>query len=1068
MFGKPRVLARLWWATAAVIASTLAACSGGGGGGSSTGQTEEPVISLVGPTGRYSMTPDEANLADGAVKPPLMPPETQSGQNQYIRLEVPFKVRAADIMSSDSIYSPFSQLVGNLTITDETGNHVPGIALVNGMDAFGKFRGNDAGFPHDLTAGGQDRNLGTGVILYVADDGDGVLGTIAAFGGSTHDSDARPETTDLKQLRVSLTELGGRDLDCFWTITIDDGTTGDKTLPSVLSLVAETPDPSDPLNPNKCAVNSRFIARFSEPCVPTSVGKSAVLDAPPFLGNLPLVATPPLPPAPPLPHTYITASLNSNTSPLYLPCDVEPLNVNNLSTYVITPLVTLPPSRNVTVVIVDAQANQNPATGTFSGPIDLSGNFKLSGDLRVNYKTGQGRAPVNAPVSPEVFYWLPISGRGVGAVDLNGFGFTTNTPGKWDNTMIDPNTGLREYDPVKSANLWQHAAIATKSPNIVTGIAILGSPPPPGTSAKYAWPLGTGSYLYGPPLNNNPFTVGGLFWQGAGPNDKGNTGTPLPGINEMSSGYETMVRNANGEVILTGPDFGDVGAIADLVTGEFLDAGIFDTQSLFASSSFHLSFFWGAGLTRNNIGDPPVVNPPPSRFWVGLNPIDILIDQSNPQGTARVIEGDEVWSGSLRSYTLLIPNPATPTGVDQPPFLFTMNGPNPQTASGILNYASRQQIGNYLYAVDTENKALQVLNSNSFETITSITLPDPAGVAVMPNNRYVFTSNAGDDSMSVIGADPTQADFHKEIAHILVGRGPASIACEPDGEDVFVVNSLDNTISIVNLKTLTVRKTLTTLINGPRDVVIAPRQGAFGWQSGTYYAYIANFSGNNVVVYESGPDGPQGIGCNNVLGALPSMSSNQTIIEPRGMCYSPYPDPEGLYAGGVFVAHRDENGFGLITHIQFTHQALFGPLPCVLPPGRFYIPPGFNVHLFDIVGRWGDNEGSRLLGSKPSSVVLDDFRAEAYRMIPSQPPSNDLRGTPGFGGPSSRHPIRFLAPSDPRTPYMPVVEPDRMYVSYEDTDVIQILDPVRVGVTVGTVEPAGIGIKKLISYYSSQ
>ena len=224
----------------------------------------------------------------------------------------------------------------------------------------------------------------------------------------------------------------------------------------------------------------------------------------------------------------------------------------------------------------------------------------------------------------------------------------------------------------------------------------------------------------------------------------------------------------------------------------------------------------------------------------------------------------------------------------------------------------------------------------------------------------------------------------------------------------------------------------------------------------------------SVVVYESGPDGPQGIGCNNVLGALPSQSSNQTIIEPRGMCYSPYPDPEGLYAGGVFVAHRDENGFGLITHIQFTHQALYGPLPCVLPPGRFYISPGFNVHLFDIVGRWGDNDGSRLLGSKPSSVVLDDFRAEAYRMIPAQPPSNDLRGAPGYGGASSRHPIRFLAPSDPRFPHMPVVEPDRMYVAFEDSDTIQILDPVRVGVTVGTVEPAGIGIKKLISYYSSQ
>ena len=43
--------------------------------------------------------------------------------------------------------------------------------------------------------------------------------------------------------------------------------------------------------------------------------------------------------------------------------------------------------------------------------------------------------------------------------------------------------------------------------------------------------------------------------------------------------------------------------------------------------------FWGAGITRNNIGDPPITNPPPSRFWVGLNPIDILIDQNDPLAT---------------------------------------------------------------------------------------------------------------------------------------------------------------------------------------------------------------------------------------------------------------------------------------------------------------------------------------------------------------------------------------------------------------------------------------------------
>src|SRR6185369_151955 len=126
------------------------------------------------------------------------------------------------------------------------------------------------------------------------------------------------------------------------------------------------------------------------------------------------------------------------------PCDVEPLNTNNLATYVITPLLDLPSNRTVTLVVVDSQANQNPLTGEFSGPIDLSGNFKLSGDFRVNFKVGKGRAAVNAPVSPEVFYWLPVDGRGVGAVDLNGFGATTNAPGKCVITSVTATTETKE------------------------------------------------------------------------------------------------------------------------------------------------------------------------------------------------------------------------------------------------------------------------------------------------------------------------------------------------------------------------------------------------------------------------------------------------------------------------------------------------------------------------------------------------------------------------------------------------------------------------------------------------
>jgi hypothetical protein len=1069
-------LRRGWTGGLALIAvSGLAGCGGGGGGGGGGrgNDINDPVISLVGPTGKYSQTPTEANQSNGAGPPPVMPNTTTT--NQFFRLEVPWTVNRTDLVSPDPTYAAFSQLIGNLVISDETGAHVHGVLVVNGVDAFGVYRAAEPGFPHDLTAGGQDRNLGPGVVVYVADTGDNSFATVAAFGGSTSDSDNLATTTDIAQIRVSLNSLDNRNVSAFYTITIDDGTTGDVTGPKVISLQAESPDPTDPLNPAKCTTSTRFIIQFSEPMIPSSVGKSAALNGFPFLGNLPLLPTPPLPPLKPLPHTQLTTQLNATVSPLFLPFDVRPLNSNNLATFVITPLVDLPANRQVDVVEVDGNGNRDPLTGTPFSAMDLSGNLHVPGaEVRTTFDVGHGRVPVNCPVSPEVFYWLPIAGDGIGAVDLNGYGFTTNTPGKWDNTRISPVTGTLEFDPDKSALYWQHAALVAKGPvNSVDGLGLFGV-----NGNAYGWKVGSGSYRYGPPLSPGtaPFAIGAMAWQGAA-TDLGNPGTPVPGINEMSSGFETLVRNAEGDVILTGRSQGSLGPVSDMALGEFLDAGIFDTQSIWNATGFRTTLWWPPPgrppiPAHNMISDPPQPNPPPLRYWVGLQPIDILVDQTDPLAKARLIEGEEVWAAGGKSYGFIVPNQTDPLGFDfeiAPTTGGAKIGPSPQSATAAKGFTCRQQVGNYLYAVDPLSSSLQVLNSNTFQVITTLDLPTPAGVAVMANNRYVFTANSGDDSMSVIGADPTKPDFHKEIARVDVGRGPKEIACDMAGEDVLVVNSLDDTVSIVSLATLSVRKTLDTLIDGPRQIVIAPRQNGFGWSAGVYFAYIANFTGNNVVVYESGPDGPQGIGCNNVLGALPTADTGFEIFEPRGLVYSPYTNDAGLYAGGVYVAHRDGSGAGLVTHIQFTHQALFGPLPCVLPPGTFFIPPGFNERLFEIVGQWGAPGLSGLIGAKPSSIVLDDFRYDAYSTTPTQPPSMDSRGTPGFGARNSRHPIQFIAPPDPLSPHTAVVTPDRMYVAFEDVDRIQILDPIRVGIALGEVkEPTGVGIKKLVGYYNSQ
>lgn len=1067
----------------------LAACTGGKSGKGSEGQNTgerltDPVITVVGPTGTYSMTPQEANDANGASPPPLMPPQTPPGVNQYIRLEVPFTVNRSSLVSPDPLLSPFSQLNGNLSIRDEAGNHLPGIVIVNGIDAFGIDRRGDVGFPSDLSASGSDLNVGPGVILYVADTGDGNLATAAAFGGSSSDTDGLPTTTDIRQMRITLNNMNGFPINGFYTVNVGTSSTPDNVNPTVLSVTRTFPSSADPMNPGTADPDTQFIVRFSEPVVPRSVGNSARFDLPPFRGNLPLLGFPGAPPSPPLPPFHITSVLNQANNQLFIPCDVNPLNSNNLATYVIRPLIALPTGASVTTTVVDASLNIDPATQLPVGAMDLSGRSHQPGVARTDtFTIGPGRNLVNAPVSPQAMYWLPNSGRGLGVVDLNGLGFNTNTPGA-------------------NAGDYRRAAIVTKpwlvvSTVLVQGYNIFGAralegfpsggrtpnPPnvPPNNAFRYR--VGLGGYTYGPGLP-------GKTWLDADTTNLGNPGTPIPGVNEMSSGFETMVRDSAGDVILTGRQNEEIGRIGDVVVGEFLDITIFDTLNNNFQPTNHQSFYWRQTVMESNgISDPPSPNPPPLRYWVGLEPVDVLIDQSSPTPGARLIEGEEVWAGdklvfsapfvsSQPSFQWLLPNQTSQTGADVLPTGWAPGGlglgPSPQSATVQLPYTSRQQIGNYLYVTDTENKQLHALNSNTFQTIMTMDLPDPNGLAIHPNSRYLFVSNSGDDSVSVIGASPTQPDFHTEVARVPVGRSPRALCVQPDAEDVLVCNFLGNSVSVIEMGSLTVRKTIENLIAAPLDVVASPRDNAVGWVSAVYLAYIANLGANSLVAYESGPDGPQGFGCNDILGSLPTPESDIQVdfFEPRGLIFSPYRNDAGLLAGGCFVAHRDNQGVGMVSHIQFTHQVIPGPQFCVLPPGgNFIIPPGFNEKEIEVVAIWGGSQSSRLLGNQPTFACLADFNNKMFNnatVFSAQAPNNAFRGFPVGGNQNTRYPWRFLPQSDLRFPEVAVAaqEADRLYVSFADSDVIQVLDPLRSGRVLGSVEPAGVGVRRLATYFS--
>jgi hypothetical protein len=586
---------------------------------------------------------------------------------------------------------------------------------------------------------------------------------------------------------------------------------------------------------------------------------------------------------------------------------------------------------------------------------------------------------------------------------------------------------------------------------------------------QYFYPVGTGGFAYGDQVLN-PYSQTPDFEDA---NDAGNSGTQTPGVNEMSSGFETLCRDSRGGVILTGSEFSDVGTIEDMVIGEFLDRVFWDEQNFWTNSNFHISLNFGTNAEgRNSLSDPPVPNPPPTRYWAGLPAIGVSIDQADPLNSAVVLAGEECFTGiqvPSWGWQQMFPNANSPNAFDQSP-VNSHNGPGVQSATVATSYAARQQIGNYLYVCDSANRLVHAINSNTMQVISSINLPDPSGIGIAPDNSKIFVSNPSNDSLSVVVTDPLAPDFHQEVARIAVGSGPRAVSVQPDYEDVFVCNFRGNSIAIVDPGSLTVRKTLTALISGPWDMVLTPRQqqaGApnpFGFQTGIFFGYISNYSGNALLIYESGPSGPQGIGYDNVLGALPtSGQARDNILQPRGLCYSPFLNPQGFLASGVFAAHRDSDGFGRVSHIQFTNQPIIGTVPRQIPPG-YFVPPGFNERTFDVVGTWGNTTNNRLAGFSPSDVTLSDLDVDGYQTgatfanfsASSQPPNPDRTGRV-----NSHSPVR-TTPGSMFTAWVP----DRLYVSFDDTDVIQVLDPESLGVVVNTIEGnGGPGVKRLVTYF---
>jgi YVTN family beta-propeller protein len=115
--------------------------------------------------------------------------------------------------------------------------------------------------------------------------------------------------------------------------------------------------------------------------------------------------------------------------------------------------------------------------------------------------------------------------------------------------------------------------------------------------------------------------------------------------------------------------------------------------------------------------------------------------------------------------------------------------------------------GKLVWVVNPANDTVSVIWTRALRVIATIKVGhEPQGVAVDPDNRYAFVANAAASTVSVIrirNADPRhfRAGIARDIGRrgsFITGAEPWNIVISPDGRRVFVANSGQDTITVID------------------------------------------------------------------------------------------------------------------------------------------------------------------------------------------------------------------------------------------------------------------------------
>jgi hypothetical protein len=954
---------RLALALAGLSALTLMNCGGGNSASSSSGSAMDLEqisngFGLMVPhqafkikngviTQQIALLRSEKDLlANVTASNPILPttewptgaalPNGDAG-NHFVYAEFTRDLDIDSVLSSSVADGVNSQLRGSITVVavdPSSGSSIPikGRAFVggktyagtpsNGVYPLQTWVHNSGGKPVALDVDGATPGLGfPGTESSAGFSGANVLCSPRTF-VFVVDADGDLSTHEAfptgRQIRiVAETSVLAKDGAKFTRRAVGSTTVGSDTLPIEVATTpppASVPDTDPSYNNQDVDPQTSIVVRFTEPLQPWTFGPLPVTKQVPVFGAASITFGP-------------------SASVVNVPFTMTPVSIYDLTTWTLKPSFSFPGAgpalfqcdtfNKVSLSFKAAAFADTAANGAIG-----AGNKNTLG-ASTFFFTGEGPGLVNAPVTPGVI----IVGRngatpGLSVIDLNGFGQGCGNPTWIDyytfakgNTNFPNNPNLR----FQSSQL---------KPPLIPGTCTVNG----GSAGPYTLALDSSlnDLLVRPPI--------------------------IESVGDMAIGWPLDMVYNNG-LDSTGCQ-SSLGGNLCSVLGKKQVVTAFTTSTTLGppgTGQIPAAFVDGGA---NPVSWEPHPNPPPlvfpplcvSPYIGGQEPTSIETSTANI--TNLLVPGGNPIGDPLNG----VP-PTSPLAKLQNAYFVGPGLPDKTSVGQCPTYQYRQQIGQFLYMADRGRREVVVFNSNRMTVVERIAIPDPTDLAMGPNLDFLAVSNQNSDSVTFIDINPTSSNFHRVVKTVKVGRAPRGIAWDPGNEDILVCNELDNTVSIISAFDFNVRKTVQSSLNRPFDVVITQRQQGFGFLRNVYFAWILNRTGT-LALFESGPNGVNGWGYDDVVGVVPFTFANPKKVAPDF----------GNLGGSVWVVHENQlnsdgtqtgNAGGAVTNVVID-SAIFGTL--ALNTSSFATP-----QLRDMSFKVGLSVGPSQLTGVPVDIALDDL-----------------------------------------------------------------------------------------------